>query len=311
MVNSWLWDKEMPLTKSNEEKDLEKSCCINGLSHEFCLDHNRGELICINCGLVFEEKIMSVEEGNCLSIIKDAKRDTFKSAYQKSKIYHNTASNLLLRAENPLLYRALRFELKIAWSERKIQIGIVEIKKIGANLSLQKIVIESAIRLFQKAIQRPEFKGRYVMLIARVCLLYELRKANYPIDLKTLFEDQIFSIRLGLSFFYTLIQVLSLRRPRFNPQEFVIRICSSFGLPQSVVSLSCSIVSLYFQKTNCSGKNPKGIVAAAIYLTAIMCGRPVSQNKIANAANLTDLTLRNHLKYMQILIKKYRFNLGL
>jgi len=55
-------------------------------------------------------------------------------------------------------------------------------------------------------------------------------------------------------------------------------------------------------KSNFIGKDPKGVVAAAIYLIARRNGYSLTQLKIAQIACVTDVTVRSRMRELEDLI---------
>ena len=53
-----------------------------------------------------------------------------------------------------------------------------------------------------------------------------------------------------------------------------------------------------------SGKDPKGLVAAALYYAAQLNNRKISQTRISRAVGITEVTLRNRLREMQLFIRR-------
>ena len=45
-----------------------------------------------------------------------------------------------------------------------------------------------------------------------------------------------------------------------------------------------------------AGKDPMGLAAAALYLSCVKNGQTVTQREIAEAANVTEVTIRNRYK---------------
>ena len=48
-----------------------------------------------------------------------------------------------------------------------------------------------------------------------------------------------------------------------------------------------------------AGKDPMGLAAAALYLSCVKNGMPVTQREIAEAADVTEVTIRNRYKSLK------------
>jgi transcription initiation factor TFIIB len=51
-----------------------------------------------------------------------------------------------------------------------------------------------------------------------------------------------------------------------------------------------------------SGVAPSGVAAATIYISAILCNKPVTQKEVAEVAGVTEVTIRNRYKRISVAI---------
>ncbi|MFX0136296.1 MAG: transcription initiation factor IIB, partial [Candidatus Hodarchaeota archaeon] len=56
------------------------------------------------------------------------------------------------------------------------------------------------------------------------------------------------------------------------------------------------IINIAKKNRNLTGKDPKGIAAAAIYLAALEMNNRKSQSEVSKVAEITEVTLRNRYK---------------
>lgn len=92
-----------------------------------------------------------------------------------------------------------------------------------------------------------------------------------------------------------MFQKLHLTSQSFNPVSYIPRFISDLGLDQKYVTLTTKFYQNYSPYMNMSGKGPKGIAAAAIYITC-RAYNPVSQKKSAEIAGVSEVTLRSRIK---------------
>src|SRR3989338_1097254 len=137
------------------------------------LFHNRakGEIICKDCGLVLEDKIVDFdqewrefdsEEG------ENRRRTGAPTTYtqfdqglgtevgQKSDLYR-----LGTRKDKNKFFRLRKWQYRISTAiERNLKVALAELKRVGSFLKLPKSVEEEAARIYTLAVQRGLVRGR-------------------------------------------------------------------------------------------------------------------------------------------------------
>jgi len=89
---------------------------------------------------------------------------------------------------------------------------------------------------------------------------------------------------------------LNLRPQVIDPLSLIPRYVSELGLDQKVECLSTEFYLKYAPLIDFTGKDPKGIDAASIYLTCKIHKIRVLQNEVVRVAGTTDVTLRGRVK---------------
>ncbi len=84
--------------------------------------------------------------------------------------------------------------------------------------------------------------------------------------------------------------------PPVSPKDFVPRFAEELHLPTRVERCAIRILEAAKQKLIISGKAPTGLAAAALYIASIIEGHRATQREIADAANVTEVTIRNRYK---------------
>jgi transcription initiation factor TFIIB len=74
---------------------------------------------------------------------------------------------------------------------------------------------------------------------------------------------------------------------------YVSNTASKAALSQHTENLATFLLRIAKQAKIDSGKNPRGMAAAALYLAAQITGEPITQKKLAKAAAVTEVTIRN------------------
>lgn len=93
-----------------------------------------------------------------------------------------------------------------------------------------------------------------------------------------------------------LVRELILRPQVIDPISLIPRYISELGLDLKVECHAIEFYQKYSPHINFTGKDPKGIAAAAVYLTCQFHNIRILQTDVANVAGITDVTLRRRMK---------------
>ena len=94
-----------------------------------------------------------------------------------------------------------------------------------------------------------------------------------------------------------LVTKLKLRMPISSPENYVPRFVSDLKLPSEVQRITMEILAKAKQVRNLvTGRDPRGLAAAAIYIASIMTDNRVTQRDISRVSGVTEVTIRNRYK---------------
>ena len=96
-----------------------------------------------------------------------------------------------------------------------------------------------------------------------------------------------------------LIRELNLKMPIDGPMKFIPSIAAKLNLRRDTEQLAISILRRAKAKNGLSGKDPRGLAAAALYMACIQNNDKKIQKDVANAAGTTEVTLRNRLRGLE------------
>ena len=77
-----------------------------------------------------------------------------------------------------------------------------------------------------------------------------------------------------------------------------------FVRSQKVARLALKIIKESDKHHHTAGKDPLGMAAMAVYLASRYCGEDVTQRQVADAGEVTKVTIRNRMKTMEPLFEK-------
>ena len=78
--------------------------------------------------------------------------------------------------------------------------------------------------------------------------------------------------------------------------QCVARIASKIGIQEKTKRFAIKVLKKAQENEVSAGKDPMGLAAAALYLACVKHGEDKTQRDIAEAANVTEVTIRNRYK---------------
>ena len=100
---------------------------------------------------------------------------------------------------------------------------------------------------------------------------------------------------IGRSYRFMARKLLIRMRPT-RPIDYVSRFASGLGLTGDVQTKAIELLTEAAEKGLTSGRGPTGTAAAAIYIASVLCGERRTQHEVADAAGVTEVTVRNRFK---------------
>ncbi len=84
--------------------------------------------------------------------------------------------------------------------------------------------------------------------------------------------------------------------PIADPSMCVSKVGNIAGLSERTKREAVKIMSQIKNTQYATGKNPMGLAAAMLYIACSKTSEQISQEEIAKAGNVTEVTIRTHLK---------------
>ncbi len=180
--------------------------------------------------------------------------------------------------------------------ERNLQLALSEIERMSSAQGVPKSVREVASVIYRRALDEDLIRGRSIEAMATASLYASCRQEGIPRSL----DDFVGVARVGrreIARAYRYISgELDLELKPVDPKEHVPRFCSELDLSDDVERRATRIVEETTEQGLHAGKSPTGFAAAAIYLASMLSNEKRTQSEIADAADVTVVTVRNRYK---------------
>ena len=287
----------------------EKGKCPKCGGERFVSDPDNGEKVCSTCGLVVEEDVLDTgPEWRAFTVAeKDTRSRTGLGAtltlYDKglSTVFtgDRDASGRLLDTESRIkMDRLRRYDNRSKFDEtwrRNLSVAMAELDRMSVLLSIPSSVKERAAFIYRKALKADLIRGRSIDAFVSASLYAACRAAEVPRPIKKISEASTRDHSEVARTYRLLIRELKIRMPVDDPVKFVPSIASRLKLRRDTEQNAVRILRKAKTRYGLSGKDPRGLAAAALYMACLSNNDRRIQKEVATAAGTTEVTLRNRL----------------
>lgn len=282
------------------------------------LEHNdrRGEIVCSECGLVLDEKI--IDPGpEWRAFDEDQKNKRARTGPPSTVLIHDKGLSTVIdwrnkdslgkaisQGDRVKYYKLRRWQRRMRVrnaQERNLAFALSELTRMVSAVGLSKNIHEMAAVIYRRALKQDIIRGRSIEGMVSASLYAACRQANSSRTLDEIADVSRVSTKEVGRTYRVLTQRLKLKLAPSLPMEYVSRFCSKLELPSHIESkvleeLKKERVSGYAS----NGKNPIGIAATVIYIVAREngFGYRATQRMVAAAADVTEVTIRNNAKIL-------------
>lgn len=289
--------------------------CIKG---PLITDEQKGETVCGSCGQVLIERMVDSDSPEYRMNTQEQYLDRSRTGAPTSLAVHDQGLATSIDAANKDAsgnslsgYMKEAFGRLRTWDSRSKSIGadrnfkqaFVLLGTMKAKLIIPDSVVEETAYIYRKAVAKRMTRGRSITSLILASLYAACRATNTP---RTLHDIACAAnIRKGeLSLAYRkLVNNLDLRLQPYDPIEFVTKICSIMELSEKTRRDTINIISKAKEEEIAYGKNPMSLVAAALYLATVINMEKKTQDEIAKACGMTNVTIRNVAAVLQKKLK--------
>lgn len=283
-------------------------------------DTENGERVCSRCGLVIEEtpidmgpewRAFTVAEkntrsrtglGSSLTLYDKGLSTVFKGDRDASGRKLNNEARLKMD-------RLRRYDNRSKFDEtwrRNLSIAMAELDRMSVTLHIPSNIKEQAALIYRKALKADLIRGRSIDAFVAASIYAACRTAEVPRPIKKVSEASTRDHSEVARTYRLLIRELKIRMPIDEPMKFVPSIAAKLKLRRDTEQKAVDILKSAKIKKGISGKDPRGLAAAALYMACLANDDKRIQKDVALAAGTTEVTLRNRLRGLEASIKPMR-----
>jgi len=267
----------------------------------------KGEVICKDCGLVIEEKMIDFgqewrdfdEEGG-----ESRRRAGAPSTFTKHDQGLGTdvgkvgdLYSISDKKERNKFFRLRKWQYRISTAiERNLKLALSELKRVSSYLKLPESVEEEAARIYTQAVQRGLVRGRSIESVVAASIYLACRIHRIPRRLDEIVTEaktnrKQISQAVRLILFQVKVDV-----PLPSANDLIPRLSADLALKGRTVKRATEIIRTARKERVTIGKDPGGIAGAALYIASILEEDRRTQREIAEVSRVTEVTIRNRYK---------------
>jgi len=179
---------------------------------------------------------------------------------------------------------------------RNLTHAMTELSRLADELHLPDDVKERAAIIYRLALKKDLIKGRTIAGFVAASVYASCRESGVPRTLKDVTDVSTEKFKDISRTYRFLIRKLHLKMPVDHPMKYVPRVASEIETSRETERHTIKLLHEAKRRKILNGKDPMGMVAAALYMVSKENGERITQKDIASAADTTEVTLRNRLK---------------
>jgi len=288
--------------------DIKQNCLRCG-KKALITDTETGEIFCGGCGFVLSERIEST--GPERRSFPDDRISRERTGVRTSLAIHDQGLSTVISPTNrdatgQPLSNSMKKTLKRLriWDsrsqndsiDRNFRQAFNELYRLKDKLSLSDSVVEKAAYIYRKALEKKLVRGRSISGMMGSSLYAACREVETPRTLKEIADTM--NIKKGdlAACYRLLVKELDMKMPVVDSTQNVARIASKIGLSEKTQRYAIEILKKAEEEKVSAGKNPMALAATALYISCVKMGVRHTQRDFAEAANITEVTIRNRYK---------------
>ena len=300
--------------------DAQMELVVGSVSCDMCdgreLVHDQvsGEIVCARCGFVkTDSSLYKGPEWRAFTPRESAARErgsptNFSSInggfFTSFKAIKDAKGARLTPEELQKWKRLRRFDFRAKSEDNKTRNfsqAMTEIERYSDLLYLPKYHRDKAASLYRSALQRDLLRGRTISDFAAAAIYAACRLLRVPRSLSEVSKASGRSLRDVSRTYRLLVREFDLKMPVDDPMKFVPKLASNLKISLGSEKVTIEILQDAAERKMHVGKDPRSMSAAALYLACKSNHERVTQKRVADAAGISTVSMRNRLRELEVL----------
>jgi transcription initiation factor TFIIB len=278
--------------------------CPNGGDGQKVTDIESGELICTKCGYVIHERVGDEEQDwSVLAREPASKLRTSPTSLARSGMGLSTIIGRPDRSAGSGLNAAMRstFDRLRTWDfrikgrdERSLKRAFVDLDRLRGMLRLSDAIVEKAAYIYRRAQEQGLVRGRTMRAVMGAAIYIVQREMGISGTLDDIIRATNTKEKDLARAYRILIRELDLKVPMVDPVKCVSRVANKANISERTKRKAMNMIYDVVKSGLAAGKDPMGLAASVLYVSCVNSGEVKSQAAIADAAGVSEVTLRKN-----------------
>jgi len=272
-----------------------------------------GEIVCSNCGTVVIDGIEEI--GKEWINPKDHETDKSRIGVPFSLAVHDmnlstiigktnkdSAGQLIDSGMQARMNRLRIWDSRTMYrdsSSRNFTTAFVLLGKLKDKLSLTPSIVEKTAYTYRKVQEDGLIRGRTIGAVLVACLYITCREQGVSRTIDELAEASNIRRKAIAKIYRDIVFHLERKIPQVNCFQCIDKIANKIELNEITTRHARDLMKKVLEQEFSAGKDPMGFAGAVLYVSLQMEGKTVRQIDIAEAAGVTEVTIRNRAKELK------------
>ena len=272
-----------------------------------------GEIVCSNCGTVVIDGIEEI--GKEWINPKDNETDKSRIGMPFSLAVHDmnlstiigktnkdSAGQLIDSGMQARMNRLRIWDSRTMYrdsSSRNFTTAFVLLGKLKDKLSLTPSIVEKTAYTYRKVQEDGLIRGRTIGAVLVACLYITCREQGVSRTIDELAEASNIRRKAIAKIYRDIVFHLERKIPQVNCFQCIDKIANKIELNEITTRHARDLMKKVLEQEFSAGKDPMGFAGAVLYVSLQMEGKTVRQIDIADAAGVTEVTIRNRAKELK------------
>ena len=278
-------------------------------------DHESGEIICSNCGMVISQNIEDNTRAEWRSFGNEegGGNNRSRTGMPTTLARHDRGLTTIIGrtdrdASGNKIDASIRSKMERlkVWdfrshshdsTNKNLMQAFNELDKLKDKLGLPDAVIERTAYIYRKARKRGLVRGRSIDGILTAAIYIACRDLGVPKTLKEVAAAISIRFKTLSRSYRILVTELDISTPPvIDPMKCIVKVANNADLNENTKRLAMDVMNNLSKREISAGKHPMAVAATVLYVSCLKTGVNIRQADIADAAGITEVTLRNRYK---------------
>jgi transcription initiation factor TFIIB len=278
-------------------------------------DHESGEIICSNCGMVISQNIEdnTRPEWRSFGNEEGGGNNRSRTGMPTTLARHDRGLTTIIGrtdrdASGNKIDASIRSKMERlkVWdfrshshdsTNKNLMQAFNELDKLKDKLGLPDAVIERTAYIYRKARKRGLVRGRSIDGILTAAIYIACRDLGVPKTLKEVAAAISIRFKTLSRSYRILVTELDISTPPvIDPMKCIVKVANNADLNENTKRRAMDVMNNITKREISAGKHPMAVAATVLYVSCLKTGVNIRQADIADAAGITEVTLRNRYK---------------